>query len=76
MLGINSALFFFLFILSMGFSRQQYWNGLPFPFPMDHFLSELFPMTHPSWAALLCIAHSFAELNKPVCQKAVIHEGS
>ena len=21
--------------LSMGFSRQQYWNGLPFPFPED-----------------------------------------
>ena len=22
--------------LSMGFSRQEYWNGLPFPFPGDH----------------------------------------
>ena len=21
--------------LSMGFSRQEYWNGLPFPFPED-----------------------------------------
>ena len=21
--------------LSMGFSRQQYWNGLPFPLPRD-----------------------------------------
>ena len=21
--------------LSMGFSRQEYWNGLPFPFPGD-----------------------------------------
>ena len=22
--------------LSMGFSRQEYWNGLPFPSPRDH----------------------------------------
>ena len=22
--------------LSMGFPRQEYWNGLPFPFPGDH----------------------------------------
>jgi len=22
-------------ILFMGFSRQEYWNGLPFPFPED-----------------------------------------
>ena len=21
--------------LSIGFSRQEYWNGLPFPFPWD-----------------------------------------
>ena len=21
--------------LSMGFSRQEYWSGLPFPFPVD-----------------------------------------
>ena len=21
--------------LSMGFSRQEYWNGLPFPYPKD-----------------------------------------
>ena len=23
--------------LSMGFSRQEYWSGLPFPFPEDFF---------------------------------------
>ena len=22
--------------LSMGFPRQEYWSGLPFPFPRDH----------------------------------------
>ena len=26
---------FVLGIVSMGFSRQEYWNGLPFPFPGD-----------------------------------------
>ena len=30
-----------LFILFMGFSRQEYWSGLPFPSPVDHILSPL-----------------------------------
>ena len=29
-----------LFILFMGFSRQEYWSGLPFPSPVDHVLSD------------------------------------
>ena len=37
-------LFFHLFILFMGFSRQEYWSGLPFPSPVDHILSELSTM--------------------------------
>ena len=40
-----------LFILFMGFSRQEYWSGLPFPSPVDHILSDLSTMTHPSWVA-------------------------
>ena len=32
---------FCLFILFMGFSRQECWSGLPFPSPVDHVLSEL-----------------------------------
>ena len=56
---------FFLFILSMGFSRQEYWSGLPFPSPVDHFLPEL-SMTCPSWVALHGMAHSFIELIKAV----------
>ena len=36
----------------MGFSRQKYWSGLPFPSPVDHTLSELSTMTHPSWVVL------------------------
>ena len=31
-----SILSFCLFTLFMGFSRQGYWNGLPFPSPVDH----------------------------------------
>ena len=32
----------------MGFSRQEYWRGLPFPSPVDHVLSEPSTMTRPS----------------------------
>ena len=46
-----SILSFCLFILFMGFSRQEYWSGLPFPSPVNHILSDLSTMTHPSWVA-------------------------
>ena len=46
-----SILSFCLFILFMGFSRQENWSGLPFPSPVDHILSDLSTMTHPSWVA-------------------------
>ena len=61
--------------LSMGFFRQEYWSGLPFPSQADLVLSELFSMTCPSWVALLSMAHSFIELPKPFHHdRAVIHE--
>ena len=50
----------------MVFSRQEHWSGLPFPSPVDHILSELSTMTHPSWLALHSMAHSFTELDKAV----------
>ena len=62
-----SVLSFCLFILYMGFSRQEYWHGLPFPSPVDHVLSELSIMPCPSWVALHGMAHSFIELAKVVC---------
>ena len=49
-----------------GFSRQEYWSGLPFPSPVDHVLSELSTMTHLSWVVLLGMAHCFIELDKTV----------
>ena len=61
-----SILSFCLSILFMGFSRQEYWSGLPFPSPVDHILSELSTMTCPSWVALRGMAHSFTELDKAV----------
>ena len=61
-----SVLSFCLFILFMGFSRQDYWSGLPFPSPVDHILSELSTMTRPSWVALHDMAHNFIELDKAV----------
>ena len=30
-----------LFILFMGFSRQEYWSGLPFPSPVGHILNSM-----------------------------------
>ena len=50
----------------MGFSRQEYWNGLPFPSPVDHVLSELSTMTRLSWVALHGMAYGFIELDKAV----------
>ena len=41
-------------------------NGLPFPSPVDHVLSELSTITCPSWVALHGMAHSFIELDKAV----------
>ena len=63
-----SVLSFFLFILFMGFSRQEYWSDLPFPSPVNHILWELSTMTRLSWVALHGMAHSFIEL-----EKAVVH---
>ena len=64
----SGVISFCLFILSMGFSRQEYWSGLSFPSPVDNVLSELSSMTHLSSMALQGMAHSFIELHK-----AVIH---
>ena len=61
-----SVLSFCLFILFMGFPRQEYWGGLPFPSPVDHILSELFTMTRLSWVTLHGMARSFIESDKPV----------
>ena len=61
-----SSLSFCLFILFMGFSKQEYWSGLPFPSPMAHILSDLSTMAHPSWVTLHGMAHSFIELDKAV----------
>ena len=52
-----SVLMFSLFTLFMGFSRQEYWSGLPYPSPEDHILSELSTMTCLSWVALHGMAH-------------------
>ena len=46
-----SVLSFCLFTLFLGFSRQEYWSGLPFPSPVEHILSDLSTMTRLSWVA-------------------------
>ena len=61
-----SVICFCLFILFLGFSREEYWSGLSFPSPVDHILSELSTITCPSWVALHSMAHRFIELDKVV----------
>ena len=63
--SVISSLPFHIF---MGFSRQEHWNGFPFPSPVDHILAELSPMTGLSWVVLHSMTHGFTELDK-----AVIH---
>ena len=49
--------------LSMGFSRQEYWSGLPFPSPGNHPDSEIEPtgLPHYRWSPAL---HSYSLLNE------------
>ena len=61
-----SVVSFRLFILFMGFSRQEFRSGLPFTSPVEVVLSELSTTTHPSWVAVHGMAHSFIELDKAV----------
>ena len=60
-----SVLSFCLFILFMGFSRQEYWSGLPFPSPVDHLLSNLSTIpAHLGWPHTPWL--SFIELDNAV----------
>ena len=61
-----SVISFCIFLLLVGFSRQEYLSGLPFPSPVDHVLSELSTMTCLSWVTLHSMTHSFIELDKAV----------
>ena len=59
-----SFLWFCLFILFMGFSKQEYWSGLPFPSPVGHILSDLSTMNPLSWVVLHGMVHSFTVVDK------------
>ena len=59
-----SVLSFCLFILFMGFSRQEDWSGLLFPSPVDHILLDLSTMTYLGWSHMAWL--SFTELDKAV----------
>ena len=67
-----SVIYFCLFILFMGFSRQECWSGMPFPSPVNHVLSELSTMTCPFWVALQHMAYSFIELHKDVIDVIIL----
>ena len=60
-----SILSFCLFVLFIGFSRQEYWSVLQVPSPVDHILSDLSTMTCPfGWPHRAGV--SFIELDKGV----------
>ena len=60
-----SILSFCLFILFMGFSRQEYWSGLPFPLQWTTFCQNSPPWPfHLGWPHTM--AHTFIELDKTV----------
>ena len=60
-----SILSFCLLIVFVGFSRQEYWSGLPFPSPVDHILSDHSTITHPfGWPHMAWL--SFTELDMAV----------
>ena len=50
------VLSFCLFILFMGFSRQEYWSGLPFLSPMDTVLSEMWMKAFAIWEEMRSFA--------------------
>ena len=60
-----SILSFCLFVVFMGFSRQEYWSGLPFPSPVDHILSALSTMTCSSWIVLYPIEMWWLDSGQP-----------
>ena len=60
----SSVISFCLLILFTGFSRQEYWSGLPFLSPVDHALSELSIMTCLRWPCMawLIVSLSYTKL--------------
>ena len=63
---IFQCLIFLPFHTVHGVFKARILSGLPFPSPVDHILSDLSTMTHPSWVALHGMAHGFIELDKAV----------
>ena len=55
----GSVISFCLFILFLGFSRQECCSGLTLSSPVHPVLSEMSTMTCPSWVALQAMAHNF-----------------
>ena len=75
-LGVGEGAYFLVshcFAFSyISWGGQEYWSGLPFPPPVDCFLSELFTVTHLFGVALHGIPHSFIELRRPLCNDKVV----
>ena len=66
MLSLDSALPPFSLHTVHGILKAGILKWFAVAYPVDHILSELSTMTHPSWVALHSMAHSFIELDKAV----------
>ena len=62
-LGILS---FCLFLLFMGFSRQEYWSGLPFPSPVDHILTTSWYVRSMNQGKLEVVRQDMARVNMDI----------
>ena len=74
--GSSSSIPFCLFILSMGFSGQEYWSGAAISFFSGLCFVRTLHYDLTILGALHSMAHSFTELHKTLYQaRSVIHEG-
>ena len=73
---LSPDIIFLSFHTVHGVLMTRIYSDLPFHPPMDHVLSDLTTMTHPSWVALDDMAQSFIEFCKPLPNdEAEIHGG-
>ena len=56
----------------MGFLRQEYWTGLPFPSPGDLLDSWIEPMSHGLWVDSLPLIHTRKPSEFNITQKFLL----
>ena len=67
-----SILSFCLFLLFMGFSRQEYWSGLPFPSPVD--LTGWVGVAPSLCPLSLSLSHTHTHTHTHVCHMGLVNK--